>query len=62
MLSVVGPEASVDLFNVLLLSGALSALLVQPVLANVMQCIFVAIDPLCIYCGKIAIPFKVQKV
>jgi len=61
MLDAIGPTSSIDLFNVLLITGAIASLLLQPVLANYVVSIFIAIDPLCVHCGRIVIPFKHQE-
>ena len=61
MLDDIGPSSSVNLWNLLLISGAISALLIQPVLANLMKRIFVVIDPLSLHCGRVAIPFDDRK-
>eukprot|EP01083_Nonionella_stella_P209735 759977_1 len=59
MLDYIGPtDSSFDLWSFLLFSGAFAALLIQPVLANLIKTIFIMIDPLSPYFGRIEIPYQ----
>ena len=59
MLDYIGPsDSSFDIWSFLLFSGAFAALLIQPVLANLIITIFKMIDPLSPYNGRIEIPYK----
>lgn len=58
MLDDIGPSGSIDFWGLIVLTGSLSSMLIQPALANLVRCIFVMIDPLSPYNGRIVIPFQ----
>lgn len=58
MLDNIGPSGSFDFWEFAMFLGAISAMLFQPALANFVQSVFVMIDPLSPYYGRIVIPFK----
>merc|ERR1712113_1285202 len=58
MLVDVGPSGSLEIWDVVLLWAAISAFLIQPVLANWIKCIFILIHPLSAHSGRVVIPCK----
>merc|ERR1712242_449728 len=58
MLDDVGPSGSFDFWEFMKFSGAIAALFLQPALANLIRAIFVMIDPLSSFAGRIVVPYK----
>eukprot|EP01083_Nonionella_stella_P028901 79647_1 len=59
MLDVIGPhDSSVNVGSFLLFTGSIAALLLQPILANLVKSIVVMVDPLAPYCGRVEMPYQ----
>eukprot|EP01083_Nonionella_stella_P059432 155485_1 len=59
LLEYVGPtDSDFDFGAFLLFSSAIAALFLQPVLANLFKSVFVMIDPLAPYWGRVEIPYQ----
>jgi len=58
MLDDIGPSGSLDFWGFALFLGAIAAILIQPTLANFVESVFVMIDPLSPFYGRVVIPFK----